>query len=163
VKTVKAIGPLTVVVAFVSGVTWYLLDQDVAIGVWLLAGLLFVHGWVHLMFVFPHPAPIGAGAGGPEWPFDPGDSWLIERARLNPRTARAIAQTLMAVTVVAFLLASMATVAVLIPAAWWSVLVTVGAAGSLLLLGLCFSPTLLLGVAIDVALLWLVIASVWSP
>jgi hypothetical protein len=163
VKTVKAIGPLTAVVALVCGVTWYLLDQDVAIGAWLLAGLLLVHGAAHLMFVVPRPAPTAAGAGGPDWPFDAADSWLSARAAMDPGVARAIARALTAVTVAALLLAALATVEVLVPAAWWSALVIVGATSSLLLLGLCFSPTLLLGVAIDVALLWLVIASAWNP
>jgi hypothetical protein len=163
VKTVKAIGPLTVVVALVCAVTWYLLDQDVAIGAWLLAGLLFAHGWVHLMFVFPRPSPAPAGTGGADWPFDLGDSWLIGSVGLDSGAARSIGRGLMAVTLGALVLAALATVDVLVPAAWWPGLVSAGAVTSLLLLGLCFSPTLLLGVAIDGALLWLVIAQVWSP
>jgi hypothetical protein len=162
VKTVKAIGPLMVVVALVGALTWYLLDRNVAIGGWLLAGLLLAHGWVHLMFVFPRPATTAAGAGGPEWPFDMGDSWLIRRA-LDPSAVRAIGKALMTVTVGAFLLAAMATVELLVPTAWWPALVAIGATSSLVLLGLCFSPTLLLGGAIDLVLLWFVIASVWSP
>jgi hypothetical protein len=163
VRTIKAIGPLAVVVLLVGAVTWYLLVQGSAVGVWLLAGLLFAHGWVHLMFVFPRPTPAAAGAGGPEWPFDLGDSWLIERAGMARGAVRATGEALMWVAVVGLVLAALATLEVLVPAAWWPALVAAGATSSLLLLGLCFSPTLLLGVAVDAALLWLVIASVWSP
>ena len=46
---------------------------------------------------------------------------------------------------------------------WWSGLVVAQAVSSLLLLTLCFSPILLNGYAIDLALLWLALLSGWSP
>ena len=95
VKTVKAIGPLTVIVAVTAVTTWFMLDRDVALGAWLLAGLLFAHGWVHLMFVFPRPQPVAVGAGGPDWPFDLRRSWLIATAGLDPGAVRAFGKALM--------------------------------------------------------------------
>ena len=61
------------------------------------------------------------------------------------------------------LLAALATIGILVPAEWWSGLVVAQAVSSLLLLAVCFSPILLNGFAIDLALLWLVFLSGWSP
>jgi hypothetical protein len=66
-------------------------------------------------------------------------------------------------TLVAFFLAALSTVGLLVPAGWWAPLVIAGAAGSTIVLGLFFAPALLLGFAINMVLLWLVLASVWSP
>ena len=47
--------------------TLYLLGTNPALGSWLLAALLLAHGWVHLMFVFPRPAPAPVGEAAPSW------------------------------------------------------------------------------------------------
>ena len=160
VKTMMELLPLAVGVAVVGAVTWFLLDRDWAFGPWLLAGLLFAHGWVHVMFVVPTPPP---SAGGPAWPFDMSRSWLVTGAGLDVGLVRAVGIVLMIVVCAGFLLAALSTVQVIVPAAWWSVLVGGAAAASLLLLALFFSPMLTLGVGIDVILLWFVIAAIWSP
>jgi hypothetical protein len=160
-RTVREIGPLGVGVALVSALAWYLIDRGEAIGAWLLAGLLLAHGWVHLMFVFPKP--VAATAGGPTWPFDFERSWLIRAAGLDGGTVRALGSGAMAVTCATSLLAALATVGLLVPTDWWATLVVVAAGSSLLLLGLCYSPTLILGLAIDIALMWLVFGSGWRP
>jgi len=52
---------------------------------------------------------------------------------------------------------------VLIPAGWWTGLIVGSAVASSVLLAICFSPMLLLGFAIDAAVAWLALASIWSP
>jgi hypothetical protein len=54
-------------------------------------------------------------------------------------------------------------VGILVPADWWSGLVVAVAVSSLLPLAVCFSPILLNGFAIDLALLWLALLSGWGP
>ena len=70
---------------------------------------------------------------------------------------------LVAIAFAGFLLAAMATAGVLVPAGWWVVSGLAGAASSGLLLSIAFSPTLLLGFAIDIAVAWLVLAGPWTP
>ena len=55
----------------------------------------------------------------------------------------------------------MSTVGLLVPRDWWAELIVASSVGSIALLSMFFSRALLLGYAIDVALLWLVIGSVW--
>jgi hypothetical protein len=162
-KTVTELLPLAIGVAAIGAVTWFLLDRNVGVGRWLLAALLFAHGWVHVMFVFPQPEGAAATAGGTQWPFDMGSSWLISGAGIDAGLVRSVGVVLMAGVAVAFLLAALATVGLLVPGGWWGGLVIGSAVGSALVLTLFFSPTLLLGFAIDAVLVWWVIASIWSP
>jgi hypothetical protein len=162
-KTVTELLPLAIGIAVIGGITWLLLDRGVGFGMWLLAALLFAHGWVHMMFVFPQPEPAGATPGGITYPFDMGRSWLISGAGLDVGLIRTIGLAVMVATFAGFILAALSTVGVLVPAGWWAGLVVGSAIGSMLLLALFFSPALLLGFAIDLALLWLVLASIWSP
>jgi hypothetical protein len=57
----------------------------------------------------------------------------------------------------------MATVGVLVPSGWWPVLVAASAVASALTLALFFDPQLVLGLGIDALLVWVVLASVWTP
>jgi hypothetical protein len=161
---VRSLLPLAVAVGAVGALTLYLLGgANPALGQWLLAVLLFAHGWVHVMFAIPRPRGSATATGAPAWPFDLGDSWLIARAGIGAGIVRAIGRILVVVTLAGFLLAALSTVGILVPAAWWPALVLGSAASSAILLGVCFSPTLVLGLAIDVALAWLVISGTWSP
>lgn len=162
-KTVTELLPLGIGIALVGALTWFLLDRDIGIGKWLLAALLFAHGWVHAMFVFPQPTPATATPGGTQWPFDMGRSWLIEGAGLDAGMLRSLGIAVIVITLLTFLLAALSTVGVLVPTAWWPALVIAGAASSTVLLMLFYSPALLLGFAINLSLLVLVLASVWSP
>lgn len=159
-KQLTDLLPLGIGVALVGALTWFLLDRNWALGRWLLAALVFFHGWVHLMFVFPQPEP---SAGGPAWPFDMARSWLVTGPGLDVGLVRTIGIAVMIVAFAGLALSALATVNLLVPASWWSGLLIGSACASTLLLALFFSPTLLLGVAIDVALLWFVLASAWSP
>jgi hypothetical protein len=68
-----------------------------------------------------------------------------------------------AVTVVGYTLAALATVALLVPVGMWAGLVLIATLGSALLMAVFFSPGLLLGFAIDAVLLWVVLARIWLP
>jgi len=162
-RAVTGLIPLAIGVAVAGVVTWSLLTRDWVIGPWVLAALLLAHGWVHLMFVFPQPDPAGATTGAAAWPFDMAESWLIRTGGMDVGPVRGAGIVLMVAVVFGFGLAALATIGVLIPAGWWAGLVVGSSLGSLVLLTMFFSPMLLLGHAIDVALLGLVVASVWSP
>ena len=162
-RRIRDLVPLSAFTALAGALTLYLLDANPDVGRLLLGVLLFAHGWVHVMFVFPRPGASAATSGATPWPFDLGDSWLITRAGIAPAPVRAIGRVLVVVTVAGFLGAALSTVGLLVPASWWPALVLGSAWSSALLLGLCFSPTLLLGIAIDVALAWFVASGAWSP
>ena len=162
-KTVIQLLPLAIGAALVAGLTWVLLDRDVVLGTWLLAALILGHGLAHLAFVVPTPEPARATGAGMAWPFDLGDSWLVGRAGLDAVIVRAAGRALTAIVVVTALLAALATVGILVAAGWWPGLVVALAISSMLLLVLRFSPILLNGFAIDLALLWLALVSGWSP
>ena len=162
-KTITRLLPLAIGAALLAGLTWVLLDRDVELGRWLLAALILGHGLAHLAFVVPTPGPAKATGSGMEWPFDLGRSWPVTRIGLDARIVRGAGKALTAVTIVTSLLAALATVGVVVPADWWAGLVVAQAVSSLLLLTLCFSPILLNGFAIDLALLWLALLSGWSP
>lgn len=155
--------PIGIGAALVAALAWFLLDRDIGVGKWLLAALLLAHGWVHVMFVFPAPEAAPATAGGLAYPFDMTRSWLITNAGLDADLLRSVGIVVMVATVVAFVLAALATVGWLVPAGWWTGLVLGGATASTLMLVLFFSPALLLGFVINAALWWLALASVWSP
>jgi hypothetical protein len=164
-RTMRSLGPLAVALLVFGIVVWQALIRDMAIGTWLLAAFLLGHGWVHLMFVMPRPAPApAAAASGPvDFPFDLGHSWSTARMGLATSPVRKVGLVLMTVTVAGFMLAALATVGLLIPSEWWPSLVLVASIASVLLLGLFFQPGLLLGLAVDAVLLWLVIAAAWRP
>ena len=161
-RTVREIGPLGVVVAVVAAVTWMLLSGHEALGSWLLAGLILAHGLIHLMFLAPAPPrAVTASAGGPAWPFDLGRSWLVARAGAGPIAT--VGRVLVVAVVCCSVLAALATMGVLVPSALWATLVAGAACCSLMLLVVGFTPALVLGVAIDLALLWLALWSSWTP
>jgi hypothetical protein len=107
------------------------------------------------------PAPAaGRGAG---WPFDLANSWAVTRAGVTPRTVRTVAIGLIAIVVTGSALAALSTVGIVVPAAWWQASVAASAVASAALLVLVFAPQLVLGLAIDAALLWLVVGAAWIP
>lgn len=162
-KSLMDLLPSAIGVAVIGALTWLLLDRNVGAGRWLFAGLLLFHGWVHVLFVFPKPEPAPAPGGGAAWPFDMGQSWLIGNLGLDTALVRSLGVLLVAVVVVAFALAALSTVGVIVPTGWWPGLLIGSALASTLLLGLFSSPMLLLGFVIDLALLWLALVSEWSP
>ncbi len=159
-KTLLGILPWAVVLAVGGIAIWFLLDQEMAIGPWLLAGILVGHGLVHGLYFVPAPA---SGPDRPTWPFDLGRSWPVRSLGLDPGLVRAGSLVLFLVVVVAFTLAALATVGILVPTDLWGPLVTLGAVASLAMLALGFHPQLVLGVGIDIVLLVVVLGSLWSP
>jgi hypothetical protein len=125
----------------------------------LLAAFLAAHAAIHASYLTPAPPRT---AGGPEWPFELGRSWLIGGLRLDPALVRPLGIVLAGATVVLLFAAALATVGWL-PEAWWSGLVVAGATTSLVTLALFFHPWLVLGVAIDAVLLWAVLVTSWAP
>jgi hypothetical protein len=162
-RLITSLLPLAIAITAVAGVTWFLLTRGWALGPWVLALLLFAHGFVHLVFLFPQPDPAAATPGGLAYPFDMDRSWLIGGAGLEAGLVRTVGTVLMAIVFILSVLTALATVGLLVPAGWWAPLVVASALGSMLLLTLFFSPLFLLGYAIDLALLWLVVGSVWRP
>lgn len=159
-KSLLGILPWAIVLVLGGAVIWFLLDRQMIVGQWLLALVMLAHGLVHGLFLVPAPT---TGSGDPTWPFELGRSWPVRSAGLDPGLMRTIAIVLIAVTVVAFALAALATVGLLVPAGWWGGLVVAGALASLALLVVAFDPQLVLGIGIDIALLVVVLGSLWSP
>lgn len=125
----------------------------------LVAALLLAHGAIHTGFVSPRPP---ATAGGPPWPFELARSWALTPLGVHPDTTRLLGTALVVATIAAFALAALAT-AGLVPAALFGPTSAVGAVASLALLGLFFHPWLVLGLAVDLALLWAVLVGGWAP
>jgi len=159
----RALAPLAIAIAVIALVVWLLLINDVALGPWLLAVLVFAHGWVHLMFVFPKPKGQSNYAGVSEYPFDFGRSWLVRRLGLDAGLVRTIGLVVMGATFAFSLLAALVTIGVVIPTDWWAGLMVGAAAASSLMLLLFYSPALILGFGIDALMVALVLSGAWSP
>jgi len=110
----------------------------VVIGVFLIA-----HGLAHLAVYAPPAA---------DAPFDPARSWLFGR-RIRP-----LALTLGAVAALIFVIAG---IGLLAHQDWWQAASVVGASASLVLLALFFHPWLSFGVAINVAIIWVLTQTDW--
>lgn len=161
-RTLRDIGPIAIATGLVAILIWALLDRGESLGAWLLAGVLLAHGWLHAMFLTPAPAR-AATVGGPTWPFDLERSWLIRGTGLDRATLRGLALVLVAIACASGVLAALATLGLVVPVDWWAALVILLAGSSAALLVLAFSTNLLVGLAIDVALVWLVVGSSWRP
>jgi len=125
----------------------------------LIAAFLLAHGAIHASFLAPRP-PVTAG--GPVWPFELGKSWLLGPLGLDAEAMRMIGMVLIVLTIGAFVVAALAG-AGLAPGGLWQATVTLGAIASIAVLGLYFSPWFVVGVAIDLMLLWAVLFQSWAP
>ena len=160
VKTTAGILPWAIVLAATGAAIWWLLSQNMAAGPGLLAAALLGHGAVHVLFAVP---ATGATDGEADWPFDMAQSWAVTRADLDLTLVRVIGASLIAVTVVAFALAALATVGIIVPSGWWQPTIALGAIASAATLVLFFEPQLVLGLGIDAVLLWVVVTGAWAP
>ncbi len=125
----------------------------------LLAGLLVAHAAIHAMFLAPQPP---ATASDQTWPFQLDHSWVLDRVGVDIGPRRVVAIGLLVVTLVGFGSAALAALQIG-PAALWVSGATVGAVGSMALLLMFFHPWLVLGLAIDVAILIAVRGLDWTP
>lgn len=125
----------------------------------VIAALLLGHALVHAAYLAPRPP---ATATGPAWPFELSDSWLLGRFGTSTELSRVIGFALVAATIGGFALAALATLGVM-PSVLWLGGVVAGAVCSLSLLLLFFHRWLLLGIAIDLGLLWAVLIARLAP
>lgn len=125
----------------------------------LFVAFLLGHAAIHASFVAPRPP---ATAGGPAWPFELGRSWILTPLGVQPDLTRVLGLALVALTVGGFALAALAALG-LLPAGFWPPAAATGAIASVALLLLFFHPWLVLGIAIDLGLLWAVLVVSWSP
>jgi hypothetical protein len=160
VKGLTSILPLAAVLLVVVGLVGWLLDRGSAAAPWLIAAILFAHGWVHLAFLIPATGADSADADA-ENPFGMDRSWLIERG-VDNRLLHSVGAVLAVVTFFAFAAAALAALGWLIAGGWWTGLVIAGVAGSTMLLVLFFAPTLMLGFAINAGLVALVAQTAWT-
>jgi hypothetical protein len=124
-----------------------------------LAAFLLAHAGIHAAFLSPRPP---ATAGGPAWPFDVGTSWLLTRLGIDGEVPRLLAVGLISVTIGGYALAALAAAGVA-PNVIWGPALLAGSLASIAMLVVFFHPWLVLGVAIDVALVWSVLIAGWSP
>jgi hypothetical protein len=124
----------------------------------VVAFVLIGHGAVHAGFVSPRPP---ATATGPTWPFDLDRSRILGFAGLDAARSRQVGTALTAVTLVAFLLAAIAALG-FFPAGVWVASIAIGSMASICLLVLYFRRWLVLGVVIDVVLLWATLVQGWT-
>jgi hypothetical protein len=125
----------------------------------LLAAFLAAHGLIHVSYLAPAPPRT---AGGPEWPFEVTQSWLVTGLGLDAAAMRPLATVLVLVTAAA-LLGAAAVALGWLPSSLWLPLLVVGTSGSLVTLGLFFHPWLVAGIAIDLVLLWATLVAGWMP
>jgi hypothetical protein len=124
-----------------------------------LAALLIAHAAIHVAFVTPRPPAV---AGGPEWPFDLSASWLLRPFGVDAGPTSALGLALVVLTIASLAAAALVVLGWL-PGGLWVPAATIGAGGSLALLLLFIHPWLVIGLGIDVLLLWAVLVAQWAP
>jgi hypothetical protein len=125
----------------------------------LLAGFLLAHAAIHVGFISPRPP---STAGGPQWPFELSRSWALTPLGVDADLGRILGMALVAATLGGFAIAAIAALG-FVPAAIWPAASAIGAIASIALLLLFFHPWLVLGVGIDLVLLWAVLVVRWGP
>ena len=125
----------------------------------VVAGLLLGHALIHASYLSPAPTP---KPGAPAWPFRLDRSWLLGPIGIDRELSRVLGVGLVVVAIAAFALGVIGALGVG-PAWLWSIGVSLGAVASLAVLVLYFHPWLVLGIAIDVVLLWAVTVAGWAP
>jgi hypothetical protein len=125
----------------------------------VIAGFLLAHAAIHAGFLSKGPPQ---KPGGPPWPFDLERSWLRTRFGVSAGTVRMLGFALVAATIGGFALAALATLGIL-PSGAWGATVAIGSLASLALLIVGLHRWLFVGIAIDVALLWVALVVAWTP
>jgi hypothetical protein len=125
----------------------------------LLTAFFMAHAAIHFGFISTAPAP---AAGAPPWPFDLTRSWVLTPLGLEGSVTKTLGGGLLLLLGLGYAAATLVMMGVL-PERLFSASIIVGTSASLLLLALFFHPWLVLGVAIDVVLLYLVLGTSWAP
>ena len=160
-STLLKLAPLGVGLIVFAVVVTFLVQRNMVVGTWLIAAFLLGHGLVHIMFATP--PPVAAGDPAAEFAFDPARSWLVSAHVVDPSLLRLAVVALVAVVVVGYGLAAMATLGLVVPQTLWPTLVLASTVASGVLMFIGLSPALALGIAIDAILVLMVLASVWAP
>jgi hypothetical protein len=156
-KTLIGLLPFAAALGVAGAAIWLMVERNIAAGTWLLAALLIGHGLVHGLYLLPQEQSPA------DWPFDMSRSWLVTAAGVDAGAVRVLGGVMIGVVAIGFVLGGLATLDLLVPSGWWPALMAGSAAASVLLLALFFDPQLVLGLAIDGVLLWIVLASTWRP
>ena len=125
----------------------------------MLAAILLAHAAIHLLFLSPHPA---TAAGGAPWPFEIGRSWALSPLGAGSDVLRILGIALIAVMFAGYVLAGLSMFR-LAPGGVWAPAIAIGSLASIALLGLFYHRYLVLGVGVDVVLLWAVLLAHWRP
>ena len=123
---------------------------------YLIALFLAAHGLLHASYLTPAPATT---PGGPEWPFHMSRSWAVTVVGIDAGIVRAIGAVLVVLVVIGFALAGLSWLGWIVSSGWWAPLAGASAIASILILALFFHPWIVLGIAIDVGILWLVVGA----
>ena len=129
-----------------------------------LAILIMLHGLIVAAQSSVSFKPLG-GTPNPTWmkwfPLNLGQSWLLAVLKAENSVGGKALGVLWLAAGLTLLLAGFGLLHFLIPFAWWKTLALVGAALSLLLLGLYFHPLYLVGVAASLLLLLALVLKSW--
>ena len=124
---------------------------------WAIGLFLIAHGLIHGSYLLTQPV---RKPGAPAWPFQIDRSWLFSGMGVGSSAVRTLGRRLAQLTVVGFVIAGCG---LLLGQGWWRAAALLGAASSLLLMGLYYHSWLLLGMAISGALLIALIWLNWPP
>jgi len=125
----------------------------------IVAIFLAAHALIHTGFVSARPAPT---PGAPPWPFDLGHSWALGSLGVDEPVTRVIGTGLLVVLMLAYAVAALAVLGV-VPTGLFVPAIAIGSVASLAMLGVFFHPWLLIGIAIDLVLLWATLVGGWRP
>jgi hypothetical protein len=123
----------------------------------LFGAFLVGHALIHAGFVSPRPT----AAGGPPWPFALDHSWLLTPLGVAPQATQILGWALLLVMVAGYATAIAAMVG-LVGGPAFKVGIVVGSSASLAVLALFFHPWLVVGIALDAALLFAILAARWT-
>jgi hypothetical protein len=128
------------------------------IGKLVVAAFLLAHAAIHASFLSPAPP---ATANGPAWPFRLDESVILSPLGTSPAVLRPLGIALVALVLGGFGVAALSVLGVA-PPGLLQPAATAGAVASVALLVLYFHVWLVLGIVIDLGILWLAFGE-WTP
>ena len=125
----------------------------------IVAIFLILHGLVHaILAMVPNP-----DSADPVFATFFSRSWLLSGLGLSESAAKPMAIILAAMATIGFIAAGLGLLDILVPFDWWRTLAIASAVVSLLLLLLFWHPYVIVGVVIDVVILFGLIFTDWTP